>query len=145
MICAGDFISEYCIQTLHGTNLGQGIFAFYLLRAQTSGSRLPQGTAGDVCRLWYAPPSSAVVGVVHHAVFSVLRIGVHLDTVIFREPRMQHRLGMAAPQNCAVQESCVFKAVRQAGQVDCAPLPYSCTAICTSFSRCTRISVPSSA
>ena len=91
MICAGDFISEYCIQTLHGTNLGQGIFAFYLLRAQTSGSRLPQGTAGDVCRLWYAPPSSAVVGVVHHAVFSVLRIGVHLDTVIFREPRMQHR------------------------------------------------------
>ena len=59
MICAGDFISEYCIQTLHGTNLGQGIFAFYLLRSQTSGSRLPQGTAGDACRLWCRPPWSA--------------------------------------------------------------------------------------
>ncbi len=81
------------------------------------------------------------VSIVDHTVFSVFHICMHFYVEVFTVPAMQNVLTVGTPQNTAVQNTAVFEAVGQTTDVNAAPFPNSLTAICTSRSRCTRISV----
>src|SRR5699024_5142698 len=59
-----------------------------------------------------------IVGIVYHAVFSVFRISVYVNIVIGAEPAEQCLLIGRAPEDRAVEDPAVFKAVRKSADIN---------------------------
>ena len=61
------------------------------------------------------------VGVVDHAVFSVLYKGMNLNVVIARVPFVKRVFPVGSPQDGTVEQAAVGEAVRQAGDIHAPP------------------------
>ena len=60
------------------------------------------------------------ISVVDHAVLTVGNEGMDFHVIVGGEPLVQNLLTMGSPQDCTVQNTAVFKRVRQTGDVNTA-------------------------